>query len=303
MRIISLLPSATEMVCCLGLGKHLVGVTHECDHPAFVTQLPRVTRTAIPKDASSADIDRLVRERLQTQKALYTLDIPTLQRLKPDLIVTQGLCDVCAVAEDEVRTAAESLSSKPKIINLQPMSLSNVLDAIQSLAEFAGVKEAGELVGRSLWGRVNAVADRSKIVKQRPRVAFLEWLDPFFSGGHWNPELVRLAGGDEVLGVEGKPSRTATWDQLLKAQPEVIFIASCGQPTERGLQDLALLASKPEWQQLPAVKSGRVCVSDGSQYFNRPGPRLVDSLEILAHALHPQVHPIPDGLTAATIAR
>lgn len=298
MRIVSLLPSATEMICALGLEDRLVGVTHECDFPGSVRRLPAVTRTLIPGDASSAEIDRWVRERLRTDRALYTLDLPTLESLRPDLIVTQALCDVCAVAEDEVRDAVCRLPGTPRIVNLEPRTLSQVFEAIRQVAAAAGVTDAADRVVAGLTARVEAVATRAARSRHRPRVALLEWLDPPFSSGHWNPELVRLAGGVEGLGREGAPSRTLRWDEVLAWQPEVVLIACCGLDVERTLRDIPLLDSVSEWQALPAVRSGRVYVTDGSQYFNRPGPRLVASLEILAHVIDPGVHPLPEGLPA-----
>lgn len=296
MRIVSLLPSATEMICALELEDHLVGVTHECDFPAFVRRLPRVTRTLIPAEAPSAEIDRLVQERLQSSRALYTLDLPTLEGLRPDLIVTQALCGVCAVAEDEVRSATCSLPESPQVLNLEPRTLSEVFAAIGQVAKAAGVdRKAQEVVG-GLTARVEAVVARTEQITRRPRVALLEWLDPPFSCGHWSPELVRLAGGVESLGGEGSPSRRLGWDEVIARQPEVVFIACCGCSVERTMEDVPRLQSVPGWRSLPAVRSGRVYLTDGSQYFSRPGPRLVDSLEILAHALHPEVHPLPAGL-------
>ncbi|MDA0835311.1 MAG: cobalamin-binding protein [Planctomycetota bacterium] len=299
MKIVSLLPSATEIICALGLEEELVGVTHECDFPAFVRGLPKVTRTLIPTNASSAEIDRLVREQLRTSRALYSLDLPTLEMLQPDLIVTQALCDVCAVAEEEVRAAACALPGSPRVVNLEPQNLSDVFTAIKHVAEAAGVSKRGNAVVGVLQVRVDDVVARVERQRDRPRVVLLEWLDPPFSSGHWNPELVRLAGGNEGLGREGERSRTLRWDEVIAWQPEVIVIACCGFDVERTLADVPLLPTVPGWQDLPAVRSGQVYVTDGSQFFNRPGPRLVDSLEILAHAINPQVHPLPAGLPPA----
>jgi iron complex transport system substrate-binding protein len=243
MRIVSLLPSATEIVCELGLGDCLVGVTHECDYPNFVGALPKVTRTLIPHDANSREIDTLVRERLQTQKALYTLDMPILEKLRPDLIVTQALCDVCAVAEAEVTAAARYLPGAPKVVNLEPMSLQDVLDTLTAVAEAAGMADRAVPVVQNLQRRIATVAARSELVAERPRVVLLEWLDPPFSCGHWSPELVQLAGGDEVIGREGQPSRTLTWQEVLDARPDVLFIACCGFTLERTRADLPSLAS------------------------------------------------------------
>jgi len=299
MRIVSLLPSATEIVCSLGLGDALVGVTHECDYPPFVAGLPKVTRTLIPHDATSCEIDALVRERLRTQRALYTLDMPTLERLAPDLIVTQALCDVCAVAEAEVAAAACTLPDRPRVVNLEPMSLDDVLDTLPVVARAAGVTDRAGPVVDELRQRINTVTSRSEQVRERPRVVMLEWLDPPFNCGHWTPEVVHRAGGDELLGQHRTPSRTLAWEEIVAAKPDVLFIACCGFTTERTLVDLPGLRSRPGWDQLPAVKSQRVYVTDGNAYFSRPGPRLVDSLEILAHALRPDLHLLPPGLPAA----
>jgi iron complex transport system substrate-binding protein len=299
MRIVSLLPSATEIVCQLGLGDALVGVTHECDHPPAAAGLPKVTRTLIPHDATSREIDGLVRERLRTQRALYTLDLPTLERLRPDLIVTQALCDVCAVAEAEVTAAACSLPGRPRVVNLEPSSLGDVFDTLHLVARAAGVPDRADAAVAELRRRIDTIAARSARVAERPRVVVLEWLDPPFSCGHWTPELVRLAGGDEVIGQPGTPSRTLRWEEVVAARPDVLFVACCGFSLERTLVDLPGLRTRPDWADLPAVRAGRVYVTDGNAYFSRPGPRLVDSVEILAHALRPDLHPLPPGLPAA----
>lgn len=296
MRIVSLLPSATEIVCALGLGDQLVGVTHECDYPQAVQSLPRVTRTSIPVDASSCEIDRLVSEQLKMTKALYQLDLPLLKELRPDVIVTQSLCDVCAVSPNEVQTALAQLSGAPRVVNLEPQSLDGLFEAIRQVASAVGVSADDTI--RQLRGRVQAVAMRSAELSERPRVTLLEWLDPPFSCGHWNPELVRIAGGIEGFGKEGRPSRRLRWDEVSAWQPDVIVIACCGFTIERACRDLAGTHAITGWQELPAVRSGRVYVADGSHYFNRPGPRLVESLELLAHVFHPDHHPLTDGASA-----
>lgn len=301
MRIVSLLPSATEIVCLLGLRDQLVGVTHECDYPAAVLSLPKVTQTLIPHDASSHEIDALVRERLKAQTALYTLNMPVLEELRPDLIVTQALCDVCAVAEEEVKAAACSLPGSPRVVNLEPMCLGEVFDCIQLVGDAAGLSDRARTVIAELRQRVAAVEQRSRQIASRPRVMLLEWIDPPFCAGHWSPELVRLAGGTEVIGVEGQKSQTTAWADILAADPEVLLIACCGFSIERTFEDVPILRAYPGWQDLSCVRNGRVYVVDGSAYFSRSGPRLVDSLEILAHALHPQDHPLPAGLAPATV--
>ncbi len=298
-RIVSLLPSATEIVCSLGLGEQLVGVSHECDYPPAVRQLPKVTRSLIPHDAASQAIDDAVRERLKTERTLYSLDISTLEQLQPDLIVTQALCDVCAVAEREVAAAVCRLPGGARVINLEPQCLEDVFACLRLVGEAAEVpRRADEAIAR-LRARVEAVANRTQSITCRPRVVLLEWIDPPFCAGHWSPELVRIAGGREVIGQEGQRSRTTAWDEIVRADPEVLLIACCGFDVRRARQDLPILAAYPGFGHLSCVRSGRVYLTDGSAYFNRPGPRLVDSLEILAHALHPHVHPLPAGLAAA----
>lgn len=291
MRIVSLLPSATEIICALGLREQLVGVTHECDFPASVRGLPVVTHSRIPSGLTSGAIDSMVREQLNDADALYTLDMPVLRELKPDLIVTQALCDVCAVAADEVNAAACELPGQPEVINLEPMRLSEVFDTLERVAEAAGCAARGRSVRAELQARIDVVASRSMAVARTPRVAMLEWADPLFNAGHWTPELVSIAGGDECLGNPFAPSEQVSFDSLAAAQPEVIAVALCGFDLSRSLQDMALLASQPGWSNLPAVQADRVYLFDGNAYFSRPGPRLVDSTEILAHVLHPGLHP------------
>ncbi len=296
MRIVSLLPSATEIVCALGLNKYLVGVSHECDFPEEVKNLPKVTKSLIPETASSKEIDLLVREKLKTNRALYSLDSKILEDLKPDLIVTQALCDVCAVAESEVQEIACKLLSAPQVINLEPQTLTQVYDSMVQVGIATKTKENAYEVVKGLQKRVEQVVTRSKLIKKKHRVVFLEWLDPPFCAGHWTPELITFAGGIELIGQAGKPSRTLTWNEIISANPELIVIAACGFDVARTLQDVPVL--KALKAKFDLVKT-RFFVIDGSQYFNRPGPRLVDSLEVLAHAIDPQVHPLPSHLQPA----
>lgn len=299
MRIVSLLPSATEIICQLGLREQLFGVTHECDYPPSVVGLPKVTSTLIPHDATSGQIDALVRERLKTEKALYTLNMPVLQSLRPDLIVTQALCDVCAVAESEVKRAVCALPGNPQVINLEPISFNDVLQCMQQVANAVGCSETAHREIELLQARVQAVANRTHSLTARPSVMLLEWIDPPFCAGHWNPELVELAGGCETIGKKNQPSRSVTWQSVVNADPKVLFIACCGFGIDRTLQDLPLLQSYPGWESLQCVRNRKVFVVDGSAYFSRPGPRLVDSLELLANALHPETHPLPVGIRQA----
>ena len=294
MRIVSLLPSATEIICELGLRDQLVGVTHECDYPPSVAALPKVTKTLIPTDASSRHIDALVRDRMGAQSALYTLDQNMLDRLQPDLIVTQALCDVCAVAEAEVRDAACRVASMPRVVNLEPETLDDVLDAIRTVARATDRGAEADAVIERLRQRVARVAERATRLSHRPRVALLEWLDPPFSTGHWNPELIRIAGGVDQLGREGQKSVALRWEQVIAARPDVVLISCCGFTAERTMQEVHVLRDVAGWDTLPAVRNERVFVTDGASYFSRPGPRLVDSLELVAHVIDPAIHPLPD---------
>ena len=299
MKIVSLLPSATEIICRLGLRNQLVGVSHECDYPTSVIDLPRVTRSLIPSEATSRSIDGQVRERLTTEHALYTLELQLLEELNPDLIVTQTLCNVCAVAEEEVRAATRSLSGFPRVINLEPTCLDDVFESVRLVGEATDRAHHAEQEIASLQKRVHAVAERSSGIACVPRVVVLEWVDPPFSSGHWSPELVALAGGKEMIGIDGQPSRAAGWQEVVNVEPEVLLVACCGYVIERTLEDLPILRAYPGWDMLPCVQNSRVYIVDGSAYFSRPGPRLVDSLEIPAPALHPKIHPLPCQFGAA----
>ena len=300
MRIVSLLPSATEIVCCLGLEEELVGVTHECDYPPSVRAKPKVTRTHIAADAPSREIDSLVRGRLAGRQALYSLDFETLRRLEPDLLITQTLCDVCAVAESEVREGVAQLPGSPQVVNLEPTRLDEVLDSILTVGEAtANVKTAQQVVRVSKERIANV---RSAVPRDTPpkKVVVLEWLDPLFSCGHWTPELVEIAGGVEPLVEPGMRSREISAGDVAVADPDVILIACCGFGVARAMRDVPLLMGQAAMAGLRCVREGRVYVTDGSAYFSRPGPRLVDSLEILANAMDPQRHSLPADAPAAS---
>lgn len=302
MRIVSLLPSATEIVHAVGLGDRLVGVSHECDHPAAVRGLPRVTRSLIPADATSAEIDAAVRDGVRKRQPLFALDAALLASLRPDLVVTQALCDVCAVAEGKVAAALAGLPGPPRVLTLEPHRLGDVLAGMQAVADAAGAADAGRAAVAALQRRIDAVAARSAAVAAHPRVMLLEWLDPPFTAGHWSPEIVRLAGGAEVLGREGERSRAVAWDDVRGADPEVLVVACCGFDVDRTRQELPLLTGRPGFRDLACVRSGRVYLMDGNAFFSRPGPRLVDALEALAHLLHPDVHPRPATTCAVQFA-
>lgn len=290
MRIVSLLPAATEIVVALGLTESLVGVSHECDYPPAVNDKPRVTRCEVyGKGLPSAAVDQWVNETLAANSPLYTLDTGLLRELEPDVIVTQQLCDVCAIDYAAVVTIAHSLSKKPKIVNLGPSSLSDILSDIRSVGEALGVVERAEGVVEALARRVEAVQFGASKATSRPRCFLMEWIDPPFCAGHWNPELIELAGGVDPLGKKWIPSRRITWEQIGEAKPEIVVLACCGYDVARTSSDLPILEANLVWKTLPAVLHNRVYGVNGSAYFSRPGPRVVDSLEILAEIIHPDL--------------
>lgn len=299
MKIVSLLPSATEIICALGLREHLVGVSHACDYPEDVVGLPIVTKSVIPHDASSIKIDQLVRSRLETTTALYSLNVELLEELQADIIVTQALCEVCAVAEVEITATICQLSNTPKLVNLEPMCLQDVFNTLLLLGEATNQETIAADVVNRLTVRVEKVRTLTEVhIKNQeyPKVAFLEWIDPPFNAGHWTPELIEMAGGADCLGNKHQPSATTLWEDILESQPDVMFVACCGFSMSRAIEDLPILQSNDGWDDLPCVKNNRVYFSDGNSYFNRPGPRLVDSLEIMANALHPDVHSLGTDL-------
>ena len=290
MRIVSILPAATEIVAALGLTDSLVGVSHECDYPPEVNGKPRVTHCEVyGKGLPSAAVDQWVNETLSAGSALYTLDTDLLRELEPDVIVTQQLCDVCAIDYASVVTIANSLPKKPKIVNLGPSSLSDILSDIRCVGEALGVVARAEAVVEVLARRVDAVKRSASKANSRPRCFLMEWIDPPFCAGHWNPELIELAGGVDPLGKKWSPSTRVSWEQINDAKPEIMILACCGYEVERTRSDLPILEGIPVWESLPAVRHNRVYVVNGSAYFSRPGPRVVDSLEILAEIIHPDI--------------
>jgi iron complex transport system substrate-binding protein len=289
-RIASLVPSATESLFALGLGSSVVAVTHECDWPAEARELPQITSSEIPEGLSPAEIDAAVRELTAKGEAIYELDEAELERLDPDLIVTQALCAVCAVSYDDVATIAARLPGRPEVLSLDPETLGEVLSDQVRLAQACCVPDRGERLRAELSERLAAV-ERTVEGAAKPLAAALEWLDPPFIGGHWVPEMIAIAGGTDALGEPGVKSRTATWDELRTAQPEVAVVMPCGlyvdetaaQALERG-------------DELRSLKASAVWAVDAASSFSRPGPRLVDGVELLAHLFHPDLAAAPDGL-------
>ena len=289
MRIVSLLPAATEIVAALGRLDDLMGVSHECDYPEAVTEKPRVTACQMQTGAASGEIDRWVAKRLARGEDLFTLDEPLLRELRPDLILTQRLCDVCAPAYGSVAALAQGLPGPPRVVNLEPSSLEDIFANIVTVAALIGATAAGQALLQSLRDRVESVRQAASVAANVPRVAVLEWLDPPFSSGHWTPELVAIAGGTEKLGKAGEDSARKSWDEVALCQPEILIIACCGQTAARAARDWEAVRILPKIQSMPAVCAGNVWIADGNSYFSRPGPRVVDALEIVAEILHPEI--------------
>lgn len=289
MRIVSLVPHATELLFALGLGDDVVGVTHECDHPAAALDLPHVTRDELPPGLSSAEIDAAVRERTARGEAIYALDEPLLRELEPDLIVTQELCPVCAVGYEEVKAAAARLPECPQIVALDPRTFGETMADVRTIAQATGAMAAAlDLIARQR-ARVDAV--RVAVQDEPPvAVAAIEWLDPVFVAGHWTPQLIELAGGIDVLGLPGEPSLQTTWEMVAAAQPEVVIVMPCGYDAARSLEEAEIHGAR-----LASLGAQRVVAVDASATFSRPGPRLADGLETLAHILHPRAVPQAPG--------
>jgi len=294
MRVVSLLPAATEIVAALGRTGDLVAVSHECDFPPEVAAKPRATRCAIHGNAlPSHEIDQWVRTELQDTGTLYTLDEALLRDLAPDVILTQRLCDVCAVGYDSVVAFAASMTPAPRVVNLEPMRLGDVFQDVLNVGSALGaLPEAAEVV-TELQARVNAVKRRAAL-RARRRCVLLEWIDPPFRTGHWGPDLVALAGGADVLGVAGTKAEAVPWEAVRDARPEVLVVACCGYDIARTMADLPILQGRGGWSTIPAVERGAVWIANGSAYFSRPGPRLADSVELLAQCLHPEVFGVPE---------
>jgi iron complex transport system substrate-binding protein len=289
-RIVSLLPSATEIVTALGFESQLVARSHECDYPSSVKQLPVLTEPKFNPDRSSAEIDREVRRLVGEALSVYRVDTQKLRAVKPDVIVTQSQCEVCAVSQRDVEDAVASwLGARPQIVSLAPYNLADILTDIDRVARSLGEPERGaELIG-GLSARMDAVVARARRALTRPRVACLEWLDPLMSAGNWMPELVAMAGGENLFGRNGEHSGGLDFDVLISSDPDIIVAAPCGFSMRRTLEEWPAMSARPGWTSMRAVREGSIFVAEGSQYFNRPGPRIAESLEILAEIVHPEL--------------
>lgn len=288
MRIASLLPSATEILCALGLAEHLVGVSHECDYPQEIVGRPVLTEPKLDPRGTSRAIDDAVRRLVRDGLSVYRIREEALRAARPDVIVTQEQCEVCAVSTSEVRAAAQALLATPAtIVSLAPNRLEDVFADFARVAAATGTEAAGARLIAAGRERLERIGRKVAYARSRPRVACLEWLDPPMIAGNWIPELVELGGGTAVLGTAGTQSATITWAALREAEPDVVLVMPCGFALAQTRRELPALVARPEWQALPAVRNGRAYVADGNAYLNRPGPRLIDSAELLAGLIQP----------------
>jgi iron complex transport system substrate-binding protein len=290
MRIVSLVPHATELLFALGLGDQVVGVTHECDHPAEALERRHVTADRLPAGLGAAEIDAAVRAATERGEAIYALDEDALHDLHPDLIVTQALCAVCAVSVDDVRAVAERLEPVPNVVSLDPKTYGETLADVRTVATLTDATAAGVALVARTGRRVEAVERAVADVARRPRVAAIEWFDPVFVAGHWTPQLIEMAGGTDVLGFAGEHSEQTTWEAVAAAEPDVVIAMPCGYDAERSREE-----ARRHAEELRRVGAGEVVAVDAAAYFSRPGPRLVDGLELLAHILHPDRVPSAPG--------
>lgn len=298
MRIASLLPSATEIICALGARELLVGVSHECDFPAGVDALPALTRAKVDPNAPSATIDQAVRRLVSDGLSVYEIETERLAAAAPDVIVTQEQCEVCAVSYEEVVSATqEVLGQDVQVVSLKPNQLDDVLEDIARVAEAIGRVAEGADRLTSLRERIDKVRTRAAMARYKPRVACIEWLDPLMVAGNWIPEMVAFAGGRYEAVAPGEHSPAWTWEQLLEAQPEVIIVMPCGFDLDQTRSELKALTDQPRWHELQAVRDGRAYAVDGNAYLNRPGPRIVDSIELLGGLIQPGYFAslIPEG--------
>ena len=289
MRIVSLLPSATEMLFALGLDREVVGVSHECDFPPQARTKPVVIHSRLPHGASSAEIDRLVGEYVSRGESLYTVDVEKLQELQPDLIVTQDLCHVCAASPDDLAAALARFERCPEVLCLNPKDLGDVWRDILLVGEATGRGPEAEKLVDHIGQRLGALERQIDLSARRPRVAFLEWLEPIYGGGHWVPEIIHRAGGEDVLGSVGKPSFRLPLQDVVEAEPEILLVAPCGYTARQARQEYESLDFPDQWNAIPAVRNNRVYALEAISYFSRPGPRLVTGMEILAKVLQPSI--------------
>ncbi len=296
MRIASLLPSATELVCALGLVDELVGVSHDCDYPPEIRGTAVLSEAIVTPDLPSGAIDARIRAQVHRGKSVYHLDAGQLAALRPDLILTQELCSVCAPSYTLVKEAAKVLEGETNIVSLEPLDLHDILDNIRLIGDLTRQRAQADALIRDLRTRLDRIRDGAARLP-RPRVVCIEWLDPIYIAGHWVPQMVEYAGGRDVLGRSREPSVVASWEDVVTAEPDVLVLAPCGFDVPRAREELHLLTSRRGWNQIPAVRDGNVYLTDATSFFSRPGPRIITGLEILAAILHPEVFsfPFPPG--------
>jgi iron complex transport system substrate-binding protein len=291
-RIVSLIASATEITHALGLGEFQVGRSHECDYPPQVKSLPICTSPSFSVDGSSAEIDRLVKQKLAGALSIYDVSVTALEQLQPTHIITQTQCKVCAVSlEDVERALADSVTTRPRIVALEPNALADIWADIRRVADACDVSAAGETLVTDLYTRMNHSVTQARAGRRRPRVACIEWPEPLMAAGNWVPELIEMANADNLFGQAGLHSPWMSWDELVAADPDVIVSMPCGYDLAKTRSEMYWLTSRPGWHQLRAVQQNEIYLVDGNQYMNRPGPRVVESLQTLAEILHPDVFP------------
>jgi len=289
-KIISLLPAATEIVCALGLEHNLVGRSHECDFPESVKSLPVCSEANFADDLSSLEIDIKVKEILTEALSIYTVKREVIKELAPDVVITQAQCEVCAVSLKDVEEALDNyLDKESHIVSLQPNKLDDIFEDIKTVAQALDVTDAGNVLVEDLQERVDIIRHKLKYVESRPTVACIEWLEPLMVSGNWIPEVVSTAGGSSILAEAGKHSPFVKWEDIQQANPDVIVVMPCGFSIERTMREMNILLELPGFAELSAVKNNRLYITDGNQYFNRPGPRIVDSIEIIAEIVHPKL--------------
>lgn len=304
LRIVSLLPSATEIVCALGLEENLVGITHECDFPPQISDRPHLTASRISHASmSSAEIDHAVRSQLDGHGSIYDLNEKLLQELNPDLIITQELCEVCAVSYKQVEKATKMYVAAAKVVSLEPNTIADIFENIKTVGNLCGVAEKAIEVVHNLQNRLDKIRAKTETGENRPRVFMLEWLEPPFAPGHWTPEQVEIAGGNCILGEAGKKSVTTTYARVFESKPDIIVLVPCGYYTEDILRQMENTVFPNNWREIPAIENGEVWATDASAYFSRPAPRVVDGAEILSKIFHPTIFGEPNEREAVRIPK
>lgn len=303
MKIVSLLPSATEIVCALGLEEHLIGITHECDYPKSAAEKPALTRSRISHETmTSAEIDHAVRSQLDGHGSIYDLNEKLLAELRPDLILTQELCEVCAVSYKIVQKAAKIYVADAKVVSLEPNTIEDIFENIKTVGELCGVSERAGIIVADLQERLDKIRAKTEMSKKRPRVFMLEWLEPPFAPGHWVPEQVEIAGGECLMGKAGEKSMTTSYEKIVESAPDILVLIPCGYYAEDILRQLPNTIFPESFAEIPAVKNGEIWALDATSYFSRPAPRVVEGAKILSKIVHPEIFGAPSEDEAIRIS-